>query len=350
MSWQSVWRMSRASSATAAGGVDPHDRGARQRRTPEEEEVLGHVLEEHADVERALPAQCREHAGPGRALGHDLAPGPRLVLEAQARVVVLGTRPARSSCHGRHRPDDSLRGPMGISQPRDLDAAARRAHPLGAALAARRPRRPPRPSGAARHGTVERDDLRGARLGPRIGACRRPPARLVGGAPPARAARDCFPPTTWPCRGGCRGSWPAPGCRPSCPSPSRRTTRGWARPSCSCHGWRAGSSGPTSPTCARDGWPRPRLKARLGCTTSSSTCWPRSTVSTGRPSAAATSWRRGPVRRATGERVAGARARALGPVPRLGGRGRAPAIFDRRRRVVPRQSPRPRTAAVTAVG
>ena len=57
ISWQSVWRMSRASSAPRRVGLIPTTAAARERRRADPEREVGHVLEQHADVERALAAR-----------------------------------------------------------------------------------------------------------------------------------------------------------------------------------------------------------------------------------------------------------------------------------------------------
>ncbi len=77
----------------APGGVDPDDGGAAQRRATQPEEVVGSVVEEHADVERTGTAQTSGQRGAAVALGHHLAPRPRAVLEENAGSVVLGPGP-----------------------------------------------------------------------------------------------------------------------------------------------------------------------------------------------------------------------------------------------------------------
>ena len=66
---QSVWRMSAANSAPRLVGLIPTIVRARERGAPEEEDVLGHVLEQHADVE--IDAKVVEDRRPDAALLHD---------------------------------------------------------------------------------------------------------------------------------------------------------------------------------------------------------------------------------------------------------------------------------------
>ncbi len=86
--------------------VDADDRRARERGAAEPEQVLGHVLEQHADVERAggSPSQC--HRGPHPTGAHDLGPGVGVVLEAQTDARVVGARREQVG-DGRHRPGSS---------------------------------------------------------------------------------------------------------------------------------------------------------------------------------------------------------------------------------------------------
>ena len=62
-SWQSVLRDVRGQLRAPAGGVDPDDDGAGQGRAGQEEDVLGRVLEEDPDVERAVTTQLAEKIG-----------------------------------------------------------------------------------------------------------------------------------------------------------------------------------------------------------------------------------------------------------------------------------------------
>ena len=74
--------------------VDADDRRTGERRGSDPEEVLGHVLEAHPDVERArAPHALRQVGPPGTRLDH-LAPRPALVGEQQTRVRVTGARPS----------------------------------------------------------------------------------------------------------------------------------------------------------------------------------------------------------------------------------------------------------------
>ena len=68
-----------------AGGVDPHDDRAGQRGGPQPEDVLGHVAEQHADVEGTGAGHRSDPRGAAGAGRDDLAPAPLLVLEAEAR-------------------------------------------------------------------------------------------------------------------------------------------------------------------------------------------------------------------------------------------------------------------------
>ena len=88
-SWQSVWRMSRASSSPRRVGLTPDDHRSREGGAGQEEEVLGHVLEQDADVEGPGTAPLLEQRGAGAGLGDDLAPRPLPALEAEPDVVVL---------------------------------------------------------------------------------------------------------------------------------------------------------------------------------------------------------------------------------------------------------------------
>ncbi len=259
MSWQSAWATSRASSAPRRVGLMPTTVAPASAAPPRRKRYSGTFSRSTPTWNGPSPAQGLEHACPGRALRHDLAPGPRRVLEAQAGVVVLGTRQDQLG-HRRHRPDDSLMTPMGISEPRDLDALRDGLTRWVAVMAARRARRRPRPSGPTRHRDCRARRSSWSSTGPsgpawdsagastRRGSCACPPT-----------ARDCSLPTTSACRAGCRRVLAGAGVAGGGPrSPSRRTTAGWVRPSCSCPVWRAGWCAPTSPTCARDGWPTPR--------------------------------------------------------------------------------------------
>ncbi len=76
----------------APGGVDADNRGARERRATQGEDVLGHIVEKDADVERAGPALRGQHCRPYRALAHNLGPGPCRLFESQPDIRVAGTR------------------------------------------------------------------------------------------------------------------------------------------------------------------------------------------------------------------------------------------------------------------
>ena len=77
----------------APGRVDADDRRAGERGTAEQEDVLGHVVEQHADVERVVaPARRLQHRRPHRTLVRDLGPRPRPILEDQPGARVVGAR------------------------------------------------------------------------------------------------------------------------------------------------------------------------------------------------------------------------------------------------------------------
>ena len=354
MSWQSAWAMSRASSAPRRVGLIPTTVAPASAAPPRRKRYSGTFSRSTPTWNGPGLRRSRQHAGPGRALRHHLAPTPCRLLEAQAGVVVLGARHEQVGHRG-HRRDDSLKAPMGISEPRDLDALRAGLTRWVSVVATRVARRPPRSPGAAGHRPVQRDDLRRARMdrsGPGAARCRSGPRGWCGSRPTARV---CSLPTTSGCRVDCKPPSPGPGCRRWNPSPSRRTTPGWARPSWSCPGWPGGWCGPTSPTCAPGGWPRPRPRARRDCTRRSSTSWPGSTASTGSPSAAPGSWRPGP---AEGSGVTRRRARVAWPAEvehwarylAWAGEGSAPAGLRGGRRVVSRPAPGPGAPAVAVVG
>ena len=71
------------------GGVDADDHSAGQRGPRQQEEVLGGVLHQHADVERTGLSQGAEQFGPEFGLGHHRAPAPPLGLEYQSGAIVL---------------------------------------------------------------------------------------------------------------------------------------------------------------------------------------------------------------------------------------------------------------------
>ena len=75
-----------------AGRVDADDGGTRERGTTEKEHVLGHVVEQHADVEGPVGPQRLEPRRARRALTHDSGPRPRLVFEPQTDVLVVRAR------------------------------------------------------------------------------------------------------------------------------------------------------------------------------------------------------------------------------------------------------------------
>jgi hypothetical protein len=77
----------------AAGRVDADDRRTGQGGADDPEHVLGLVVEQHADVERARPAAGGRERRPLFALRDDLRPRVALVLEQQPRSVVAGAGP-----------------------------------------------------------------------------------------------------------------------------------------------------------------------------------------------------------------------------------------------------------------
>ena len=79
--------MSRASSSPRRVGLIPTDDAPAQRRATEEEDVLGHVVEQHADVPPEH-AEVVELRGSGAALLHHLGPGPLSVIGQQPRARV----------------------------------------------------------------------------------------------------------------------------------------------------------------------------------------------------------------------------------------------------------------------
>ena len=87
--------------------------GAREARGARHEEILGHVLEQHADVERPGPPP-REQRLRALAAGLEvLAPAVALVLEHQGRRVVLGAGEQQLP----HRHERAPRGPDPPSAP-----------------------------------------------------------------------------------------------------------------------------------------------------------------------------------------------------------------------------------------
>ena len=86
--------------SAAARRIDTDDRRAREPGARQQEDELGHVLEEHADVERSGPPQLHEQLSPHACFLDDLAPGPSSILVAEPVGVVL--RPAEDQlCEGR---------------------------------------------------------------------------------------------------------------------------------------------------------------------------------------------------------------------------------------------------------
>ena len=86
--------------------VEPDERRPGQRRAGEGEEVLGHVVEQDAHVERtAVDPMSEEEVGPTAGLGHVLAVGPQAVLEPDCGPVppvgVGRIRPQQRSRVGR---------------------------------------------------------------------------------------------------------------------------------------------------------------------------------------------------------------------------------------------------------
>ncbi len=75
------------------GGIDPDDDRPGECGTGEEEEVLGGVLEQHSDMERAVAAESPEERRPPFRLDDHLSPGPLLPFEAEPEVVVVDPEP-----------------------------------------------------------------------------------------------------------------------------------------------------------------------------------------------------------------------------------------------------------------
>lgn len=73
---------------TPSGGIDAHDRGTGQRRPAQPEQELRLVVEQNADVERAIPAQRVGHGRTVRALADDLVPRPGLLPRTDTGAVV----------------------------------------------------------------------------------------------------------------------------------------------------------------------------------------------------------------------------------------------------------------------
>ena len=67
ISWQSVWLMSRASSAPRRVGLMPTTAAPDEPGAQQQEHELGHVLEQHADVERSGPRAAARGARRARA-------------------------------------------------------------------------------------------------------------------------------------------------------------------------------------------------------------------------------------------------------------------------------------------
>ena len=86
------------------GVVQADDRGAREGRAAEGEQVVGRVVEQHPDVERpsspaGRAACCEEEVRPADRLGGELRVGPHLVAEPDRRAVAdrRGDAPLRRS-------------------------------------------------------------------------------------------------------------------------------------------------------------------------------------------------------------------------------------------------------------
>ena len=90
---QSVWCTSRASSAPRRVGLMPTSVAPDERGGAEQHPELGHVVEQHAHVERRVGRLVREQERGPLGTGRDeLGVRPRRILEAQPDPVVAGVR------------------------------------------------------------------------------------------------------------------------------------------------------------------------------------------------------------------------------------------------------------------
>ncbi len=86
----------------AAGRVDADERGTRKNGGAAHEEILGDVLEQHADVEGTFPPPRQQRLRPLAARRDVLPPAPLLVLEEERRGIVFRPRQQEIS-HRQHR-------------------------------------------------------------------------------------------------------------------------------------------------------------------------------------------------------------------------------------------------------
>ena len=71
--------------------IDADHGGAGEGGPEEHEDVLGQVLQQHADVEWSVTPQFLERSGAAGGFGHDLRPRPGVPLEQEAGTVVGGS-------------------------------------------------------------------------------------------------------------------------------------------------------------------------------------------------------------------------------------------------------------------
>jgi hypothetical protein len=102
----------------ATGVVEAHHGRAGQRRAEQGDQVLGGVVEQHADVERRVPPAFGEPSGDPLAAGDDLAPRPPTVVRHEPDAVVAGP-PGGQLGGGRGR------GPGGTGRPGHRSTAGR---------------------------------------------------------------------------------------------------------------------------------------------------------------------------------------------------------------------------------
>ena len=74
---------------SATSGVEADDDGAAQRGGAEQHDEVGHIVEEHADMERAVDTPREQEVGPINAFLGVLRPCPPPVFEEQARSLVV---------------------------------------------------------------------------------------------------------------------------------------------------------------------------------------------------------------------------------------------------------------------
>ena len=100
--------------------IDAHQRRAAQCRTREPEKIFRLVLQQHADVERAVDAQAGREPGADGGLRDEFAPRPPGVLEQQGSTVVGGAREQPlghplGKAHAASSPANKVTGPCPVS-------------------------------------------------------------------------------------------------------------------------------------------------------------------------------------------------------------------------------------------